>query len=99
MGELGSDGPMLPWFQLVMFLHLPFAHWLSLVLALLAVSDYGLSVLQASVSVLLGFPFFLCTQACRHFWETSCLVVVFMYVALWPRISSLLFGLSTVLGG
>ena len=31
---------------------------------------------------------YLCTQVCRHSWETSSLVVVFVYVALWPRISS-----------
>ena len=54
VGELGSDGAMLPWFLLVMFLCLPFAIWLSLVLAGVAVSDCGLSVMQASVSVLLG---------------------------------------------
>ena len=57
VGELGSDGTMLPWFLLVVFLHLPFVIWLSLVLAGVAVSDCGLSVLQASVSVLLGDPF------------------------------------------
>jgi hypothetical protein len=37
-----------------MFLCLPFAIWLSLVLAGLAVSIFGLSLLQACVSVLLG---------------------------------------------
>ena len=41
--ELGSDGIMLPWILLVMFLHLPFAIWLSLVLAGAAVSDGSLS--------------------------------------------------------
>ena len=45
---------MLPWFLLVMFLHLPFTIWLSLMLAGVAVSDGGLSVMQASVSVLQG---------------------------------------------
>jgi hypothetical protein len=40
-----------------MFLYLPFTIWLSLVLAALAVSDYGLSVLQACVSVFLGDQF------------------------------------------
>ena len=40
-----------------MFLHLPLAIWLSLVLAGLAVSDCGLSLLQACVSVLLGDQF------------------------------------------
>ena len=54
MGELGLDAAMLPWFMLVMFLCLPFAICLSLVLACLAVSDCGLFVLQASVSVHLG---------------------------------------------
>ena len=39
------------------FLSLPFAIWLSLVLAGLAVSDCGLSLLQACVSVLLGDQF------------------------------------------
>ena len=34
--------------------HLPFAIWLSMVLAGLAVSDFSLSLLQACVSVLLG---------------------------------------------
>ena len=51
VGELGSDGAMLPWFLLVMFLHLPFAIWLSVVLAGVDFSDGGLSVIQASVSV------------------------------------------------
>ena len=40
-----------------MFLPLPLAIWLSLVLAGLAVSDCGLSLLQACVSVLLGDQF------------------------------------------
>ena len=71
-----------------MFLPLPFAFCLYLVLAGFAVSDCGLSVLQASVSVLLGDPFSLCTQVCRYSLETSSLEVVFVYVALWPRISS-----------
>ena len=44
VGELGSDGDMLPWFLLIMFLHLPFAIWLSLVFACVAVSDSGLAV-------------------------------------------------------
>ena len=57
VGELGSDGVMLPWFLLVMILHLPLAILLSLVLAGLAVSGCHLSVLQACVSILLGFPF------------------------------------------
>ena len=97
--ELGSDGAMLPWFLLVMFLHLPFSIHLSLVLVGLAVSDCGLSVLQACVSVLLEFLFSLCTQVCRHSWETSFLVVVFVYVALWPRIRYVLSDLSTDLRG
>jgi hypothetical protein len=45
VGELGSDDPKQPWFLLLMFLPLPLAIWLSLVLAALAVSDYGLSLL------------------------------------------------------
>ena len=90
---------MLSLFWLLMFLHLPFAIWLSLVLACLAVADCGLSVLQAYVSVFLEFPFSLCTQVCRHFSETRSLVDVFVYVALCPRISSVLSGLSTVLVG
>ena len=54
MRELGSDDTEWPWFLLLMFLHLPFAMWLSLVLAGLPLSDYGLSLLEASVSLLLG---------------------------------------------
>ena len=88
MGELGSDGAMLPWFLLVIFLHLPFAIWLSLVLADVAVFDCGLSVMQASVSVLLGDLFSLCTQVCRYSCESSSLVIAFGNVALWSRISS-----------
>ena len=53
VGEFDLDGAMLPWFLLVIFLHLPFAIWLSLVLAALAVSDCGLSVLEACTS---GIP-------------------------------------------
>ena len=84
VGELGSDGAMLLWFLLVMFLLLPFAIWLSVVLAGVTVSDSGLSVMQASVSVLLGDLFSLCTQVSRYFCETRSLVIVFGYVALWP---------------
>ena len=97
MGDLDLDGAILPWFLLVMFSCLPFAIWLSLVLAGLAVSDCGFSVLQACVSVLLGFLFSLCTLVCRHSWETSSPVVVFVYVALWSRIITMLPGLSTLL--
>ena len=61
-----------------------FCYLLSLVLAGVVVSDYGLSVMQDSVSVLLGDLFSLCTHICRCSWETSSLVVVFGYVALWP---------------
>lgn len=32
VGELSSDGPLLHWFLLIMFLYLPFAIWLSLLL-------------------------------------------------------------------
>ena len=31
---------------------------------------------------------YLCTQVCRYSWETSSLMMVFVYVALWPRINS-----------
>ena len=55
VGELGSDGAILPWLLLVMIWHLPLVTLLSPVLAGLAVSNF--SVLQACVSVLLGFPF------------------------------------------
>ena len=44
-------------FLLLMFLPLPLAIWLSLVLAGLAVSDCGLSFLQACLSELLGDQF------------------------------------------
>lgn len=37
LGELGSNGAILHWLLLIMFLHLPFAIWLSLVLAGLGV--------------------------------------------------------------
>ena len=57
VGELGSDDAKWPWFLLLMFLPLPFANCLSHVLAGLAVSDCGLSLPQASVSVLLGDQF------------------------------------------
>ena len=42
--ELCLDGAIFPWFLLVMFLCLPFAIWMSLMLADVAVSDCGLSV-------------------------------------------------------
>ena len=57
VGELGSDDAKEPWFLVLMFLLLPLTSWLSLVLAGLAVSDCGLSLLQACVSVLLGDQF------------------------------------------
>ena len=57
VGELGSDDSMKSWFLLLMFLRLPFIVWLSLELTGLAVSDFGLSLLQAGVSVLLGDQF------------------------------------------
>ena len=85
VGELGSLGAMFSWFLLVMFLCLPFAIWLSIVLAGVAVSDGGLSVMQASVSVLLGDKSSLCTQECRYSCETHSHVVVLGYVALWPQ--------------
>jgi hypothetical protein len=52
--KLVSDDSNYPWFLLLMFLPLPLTIWLSLLLAGLAVSDCGLSLLQAHVSVLLG---------------------------------------------
>ena len=56
VGELGSDGALLPWFLLLMIVCLPpLAILLSQALGGLAVSIF--SVLQACVSVLLGFPF------------------------------------------
>ena len=57
VGELGSDGAKKPWFLLLTFLLLPFASWISLVLAGLSVSDCGLYHLQACVSELLGDQF------------------------------------------
>ena len=57
VGELGSGDAKEPWFLLLMFLLLPLATWISLVLVGLAVSDCGLSLLQACVSVLLGDQF------------------------------------------
>jgi hypothetical protein len=44
VGDLDSDDAKQPWFLLIMFLHLPLAIWLSLVLADLAVFDCGLSL-------------------------------------------------------
>ena len=40
VGELSFDVTKWHWFLLLMFLHLPLAIWLSLVLIVLAVSDY-----------------------------------------------------------
>ena len=57
VGELDSDHAMSPWFLLVMFLYLLFAIELSLVLAVVAISDCGLSVLQACVYILLEDQF------------------------------------------
>ena len=76
-GELGSDGAMLVLFLLVFFLSLPFATWLSLFLAGVAVSD-------CVFSVLLGDPFSLYTLVCKYFCENCSLVFVFGYVAMWP---------------
>jgi|AATE01.1.fsa_nt_gi hypothetical protein len=59
VGELGSDYAKQPLFLLLIFLPLPLAIWLSLVLAGFAVSDCGFFLLQVSVSVLLGDQFFL----------------------------------------
>jgi hypothetical protein len=57
VGELVSDDAKCSWFLLLMFLPLPFTISLSLVLPGLAVSDCGLSLLHASVSVVLGKNF------------------------------------------
>ena len=54
VGELGYNDAKYPWFLLLMFLPLSVTICLSLVLAGLAVSDFGLSLLQACVSLLLG---------------------------------------------
>jgi hypothetical protein len=53
VGELGSHDAKYSWFLLLMFLCLPFAICLSVMLAGLAVSDFGLSLLQVCVSALL----------------------------------------------
>ena len=45
VGKLNSDGGILPCFLLVTLLSLPFAIWFSLVLACVAASDCGFSVL------------------------------------------------------
>jgi hypothetical protein len=55
VGELVSDDAKYPLFLWHIFL--PIAIWLSLVLAGLAVSHCGLSLLQACVSILLGDQF------------------------------------------
>ena len=52
LGELGSDDAKYLWFQLPMFLPLSLVIWLFLLLADLAASDCGLSLLQAHLSVL-----------------------------------------------
>ena len=57
VGQLGSDNAMYPWFLLLIFLALQLVIWLSMVLASLAVSDCGLSFLQACVSEVLGDQF------------------------------------------
>ena len=51
-------------------------------------------ILGSCVLMTLGQEFeerwwsYLCTQVCRYSWKTSSLVVIFVYVALWLRISS-----------
>ena len=57
VGELCSDDAMEPWLLFLVFLPSAFSIWLSMMLASLAVSDCDLSLLQASVSVLLGDQF------------------------------------------
>ena len=59
VGELGADDTKKPWFLLLVFLPLPLAIWLSLVLAGLAICDSVLYLLQGYVSVLLVDQFFL----------------------------------------
>ena len=59
-------------------MYLPFAIWLCLVLA-------GGAVSGCFFSVLLENLFSQCTPVCKHFCNTHTLVVVFGYVALWPR--------------
>ena len=55
---------------------------------------FGFCVLMVLCRSLLGQEFeqkwwsYLCSQVCRHSWETSSLLAVFVYVALWHRISS-----------
>ena len=146
LGELGSDDAKELWFLLLMFFPLPLGIWLSLVLAGLAISDCGLSLLQACVSALLGYQFslggiwlwgtvaqvtpgaegnwkdpvpccslvpgsqwllvhpsgqefeqkwwsYLCSQVCWHSWETSSLLRVFGYGALWPWICFILWAM------
>ena len=59
VGEMDADDAKQTWFLSLMFLPLPLslAIWLSLVLAGLANSGYGLSLLLAFASVLLGDQF------------------------------------------
>ena len=57
VGELDSDDVKWLWFLLLTLLCLPFIIWLSLLLAGLDISDFGLSILLACVSVLLGDQF------------------------------------------
>ena len=60
------DGAMSPWFLLVIFLCLPFAIWLSLVLVGLPVSGWSLSLLWTCkpVSAPLGDQFSLGLEGC-----------------------------------
>ena len=54
----------------------------------------GSCVLMAMGGSLLGQEFeekwwsYLCSKVCWHSWETSSLLVVFVYITLWHRISS-----------
>jgi hypothetical protein len=81
---MGSDYAKQPWFLLLMFSTLLFAIWLSLVLAGFAVSDYGLSLLQACVSVLLGMES--CgtgsAKGCRWKSEGCCSWLLLSYVLM-----------------
>ena len=45
VGRLGSDAAIMPWFLLVMFLHLPLVIWFSLVLDGLIVTGWCFNLL------------------------------------------------------
>jgi hypothetical protein len=72
--ELHFDDTKQSWFLFLMLLLLSLSIWFSPVLAGLAVYDFVLSLL--------------CSQECQHSWQISSLLVVFVYGALFHRISS-----------